>query len=40
MAPLTSSDLPEQKRALRREMSAARAALSEGERQRCSVTLL
>jgi len=33
MAPLTSSDLSEQKRALRREMSAARAALSENERQ-------
>ena len=33
MAPLTSSDLSEQKRALRREMSAARAALSETERQ-------
>ena len=32
MAPLTSSDLTEQKRALRREMSAARAALSETER--------
>jgi 5-formyltetrahydrofolate cyclo-ligase len=32
MAPLTSSDLSEQKRALRREMSAARAALSETER--------
>jgi 5-formyltetrahydrofolate cyclo-ligase len=36
MAPLTSSDLFEQKRALRREMSAARAALSETERQRRS----
>lgn len=36
MAPLTSSDLSEQKRALRREMSAARAALSESERQRRS----
>jgi len=33
MAPLTSSDLSEQKRALRREMSAARAALSENERR-------
>jgi len=33
MAPLTSSDLPEQKRALRREMSAARAALPESERR-------
>ncbi len=33
MAPLTSSDLSEQKRALRREMSAARAALPENERQ-------
>jgi 5-formyltetrahydrofolate cyclo-ligase len=32
MAPLTSSDLSEQKRALRREMSAARAALPETER--------
>ncbi len=36
MAPLTSSDLSEQKRALRREMSAARAALSENERRTCS----
>jgi 5-formyltetrahydrofolate cyclo-ligase len=33
MAPLTSSDLSEQKRALRREMSAARAVLSETERR-------
>ncbi len=33
MAPLTSSDLSEQKRALRREMSAARAALPENERR-------
>ena len=33
MAPLPSSDLSEQKRALRREMSAARAALSETERR-------
>jgi 5-formyltetrahydrofolate cyclo-ligase len=33
MAPLTSSDLSEQKRALRREMSAARAALPESERE-------
>ncbi len=32
MAPLPSPDLSEQKRALRREMSAARAALSENER--------
>lgn len=32
MAPLPSSDLPEQKRALRREMSAARVALSGSER--------
>jgi|SRR5450631_27393 len=32
MAPFPSSDLPEQKRALRREMSAARVALSERER--------
>jgi len=32
MAPLTISDLSEQKRALRREMSAARAALPENER--------
>ena len=31
MAPLPSSDLSEQKRALRREMSAARTALSESE---------
>ena len=31
MAPLPSSDLSEQKRALRREMSAARTALPEGE---------
>ena len=31
MAPLPSSDLSEQKRALRREMSAARIALPEGE---------
>jgi 5-formyltetrahydrofolate cyclo-ligase len=33
MAPLSSPDLFEEKRALRREMSAARAALSETERQ-------
>jgi len=33
MAPLSSPDLSEEKRALRREMSAARAALSEAERQ-------
>jgi len=33
MAPFTSSDLSEEKRALRREMSAARAALSENERR-------
>ena len=33
MAPLPSPDLSEQKRALRREMSAARAALSENERR-------
>ncbi len=32
MAPLPSSDLSEQKRALRREMSAARTALPESER--------
>src|SRR3954454_12858188 len=31
MAPLPSSDLSEQKRALRREMSAARTALPESE---------
>jgi 5-formyltetrahydrofolate cyclo-ligase len=36
MAPLSSPDLSEQKRALRREMSAARAALSETERHRRS----
>jgi 5-formyltetrahydrofolate cyclo-ligase len=36
MAPLPSSDLSEQKRALRREMSAARTALPEDERSACS----
>jgi 5-formyltetrahydrofolate cyclo-ligase len=33
MAPLSSSDLTEDKRALRREMGARRAALPEGERR-------
>jgi 5-formyltetrahydrofolate cyclo-ligase len=36
MAPLSSPDLSEEKRALRREMSAARAALPESERRRRS----
>ena len=36
MAPLSSSDVTEDKRALRREMGARRAALPESERRTCS----
>jgi 5-formyltetrahydrofolate cyclo-ligase len=36
MAPLSSSDVTEDKRALRREMGARRAALPESERRGCS----